>query len=622
MSDRNQAQAIQSLADLNQILVKHDKVGEVTSLALSITQMLKAPLLDLKCIRLRQKLDILEMYLKELPLAVIQAYTKAQADIQRLLNSSPEPTSRTLKMDKIRDELKSVSVLDTCVRNLVARGIFVRSSKIGQGSFGKVYKSNIAEVSTVLKVVNLERSYDEFDLHELIETAYLTILLEEYQPQEYKLGITLNDLVLTDQCPNFILTYGIGTTKKKAVYFLEEASSDLAEAFKQSSFGLVSQISLLAQLLIALYYVHTRLKVTHNDINATNILLLETPSLARSLMTYEVDGRSFVIENTGVILCLADFGVSEPKTPTNISDDVADAIATLLGGYEHKSYPYKHKGYPNLSPNYKQVLEEAYSTTFLDSLDALTFILDSVKYKPPTDLSVSKVLKSTSQIGEFNKALVRAAIKSDTKAVRKLANQAMQPFLNLALIAAATRGHTNTIDILIDKGANNYEDLILTLAITILDKTPWYLYIGKHMPYRSLNISSSIAFILASSNIKDDMIKLFLQFGPRDHEDLSKLLVAAGLNGSAAAVEVILSEGATNLDQALRAARLTNNQRAIESLKAKGAQENGPLPTLPANSLHLLKTLDNLVKEYDLSDERVKDLADVYERIKEFTEPL
>ena len=626
MSDRNQAQVIQSLTDLNQILVKHDEVGEATSLALSITQMLKAPLLDLKCIRLRQRLDILKMYLKEQPLAVIQAYTKAQADIQRLLNSSLEPSSRTLRMTKVRDALKNVSVFNMCVRDLNLNGILVSSSKIGEGGYGKVYKGIITGVPTVLKTVRLNESGDKLNLKELAAEAGvdLTSLPEEYQPQEYKLGVTLNGLVLAGQCPNFMLTYDVGTCGQgEAVYFLEEASFDLDEAFKQSFFGPVSQVSLLAQLLIALYYVHTRLKVVHRDIKAENILLLETPSLARTLMSYEVDGRTFILENTGVIPCLADFGMSKTRRRINASNDIADCIATFLGGKLHTVYSYDHEGYPDLSTPLKQALEKAYSTTFNNALDALTFILEDVKYSSPTNLPVSKVLKSITQLSpseldkigvHSNTALVKAAMEGRTEAVKDLANRATQPYFKLALVAAAVNGDTGTIDVLIDRGANNYEDLVLTLMMMVTGKA------GRYLSYlsRPLSLSFLVSLVLASSSMDggdvapEDLVK-----GLQDREDLSELLVAAGFNGSVEVAKAIIDEGATNLDQALRAAKLTGSREVVELLESRGAQEGGADPTLQTSILGPLKTLGDLSREYRLNNDRVRELLKVWDNIKE-----
>ncbi len=357
----------------------YDKVGEATALVWSLRQMLEGPLLDLKCIRLIQRLDILKMYLKELPEVVNESYNKVREDTLLLLSTYMQP-SRTIKMQKVQDALKDRKVLHMCISELQNEDVLLNPYKIGEGAYGKVYKGIIAGVPTVLKSVDMVSLESE-----TIPPDSTTIPLD-LQPMEYKLGVALNDLILTDQCPNFMLTYDVGaciTRRKYAMYFIEEASFDLEQAFEQRFFGPISHVSLLAQLLIALHYVHTRLHISHQDIKSSNILLLETPSLARSLMTYEVDGRTFVLENTGVIPCLADFGTTNSQDLFSPKIDVTDLLSTF----------FEPAGYPDLLPAYKNAIALARDRRYLP-LDALQFILKSINYKPAEDLPISKVYKS------------------------------------------------------------------------------------------------------------------------------------------------------------------------------------------------------------------------------------
>ena len=380
----DQSQIIQSLSTLSQLIKTYDKVGEATALVSSLREMLEVPFLDLKCVRLIQRLDILEMYLKKLPEVVNELYDKIRESI-RLLLSNSMGASRTTKMEKVRDALKDHKVFDMCISILKSRGILRNPYKIGEGGFALVYKGLIAGVPTVLKSVEITDSFEE------ISSSSTTIPLK-YQPEEYKIGVALNDLVLTDQCPNFMLTYDVGVcfNTDDTIYFIEEANFDLTRAFEQRFFGPISQISLLAQLLIALHYVHTRLHIAHQDIKSQNILLIKTPSLARTLMSYEVDGRTFVLENTGVIPCLADFGISVDLGSYDYdSHDVIGLLDTFVG---NKGW-YNRRGYPDLLPAYKDAFNQARKLKN-PPLDTLQFILNSINYKPTEDLPISKVYKS------------------------------------------------------------------------------------------------------------------------------------------------------------------------------------------------------------------------------------
>jgi hypothetical protein len=411
----DQSQIIQSLSELSELIKTYDEVGEATALVLSLKEMLKVPFLDLKCARLMQRLDILKMYLKKLPEVVNELYDKIRESVLLLL-SNPMGPSRAIKMEKVQDALKDRKVLRMCIADLRNEGVLLGSSKIGQGSFGQVFKGLIAGVPTVLKGVKIERFLTG------VSRDSTTVPLDR-QPEEYKLGVALNDLVLTDQCPNFMLTYDIGACiNTYAIYLIEEANFDLAQAFEQKFFGPISQISLLAQLLIALHYVHTRLHIAHRDIKSQNILLIKTPLLARTLISYEVDGKTFVLENTGVIPCLADFGIAKDLVSYDYdSNDVNDLLDTFVG---HKGL-YNHRGYPDLLPAYKNAFSRARELNN-PPLDTLQFILDSVNYKPTEDLPISKVYKSISEkvAPVANRALnikrVRGSIQDNKK---KLAPQ-------------------------------------------------------------------------------------------------------------------------------------------------------------------------------------------------------
>ncbi len=377
----DQSQIIQSLSTLSQLIRTYDKVGEATALVSSLKEMLEVPFLDLKCVRLIQRLDILKMYLKKLPEVVNELYDKIRESI-RLLLSNSMGASRTTKMEKVRDALKDHKVFRMCISDLKSEGVLRSSYKIGEGGFGQVYKGLIAGVPTVLKSVEIGSLAG-------MSPDSTTISLDR-QPKEYKLGVALNDFVLTNQCPNFMLTYDIGAcfSTRDAIYFIEEANFDLAQAFEQRFFGPISQVSLLAQLLIALHYVHTRLHVAHRDIKSQNILLIKTPSLARTLMSYEVDGRTFVLENTGVVPCLADFGISRDLDLYGYATDVNDLLDTFVSN---------HRGYPDLLPAYKDAFNEARKLKN-PPLDTLQFILNRINYKPTEDLPISKVYKSILKI--------------------------------------------------------------------------------------------------------------------------------------------------------------------------------------------------------------------------------
>jgi serine/threonine protein kinase len=592
----------------------YDKVGEATALVSSIREMLNVSLLDIKSVRLVQRLDILEMYLKKLPEVVNESYDEVREGILVLLSTSME-SSRTIKMQKVQDALKDRNVFDMCISELQHKGILATPYKIGQGGFGQVYKGIIAGVPTVLKLVG-----DEYLPSQDALPPGSTTLPRDFQPKEYKLGLILNDLVLSDQCPNFMLAYDIGIcnrySTREVIYFMEEANFDLAQAFQQKFFGPTSQVSLLAQLLIALHYMHTRLDVVHRDIKSQNILLIKTPSLARTLMTYEVDERTFVLENTGVIPCLADFGVTGVLDTYDSNRDLKDLLGTFIGGtVQSSNSSYIHKGYPDLLPTYKSAFSQARDREY-PPLDTLQFILDRINYKPTEDLPISKVYKSTPLKTDVpaDDALVGAVLEGDDERIEFLFSLAKPQYQDLAMVAAVTQNNMGDAEFIEFNSDHENSDLLAT-AMIALSEDP--LKTKEDMlSYTQGKIESKILIpLLMVFNLIPGAVDGLRSLVAVDEEEVgfefSRLLVASALGGSVAAIELLLSKSPNaNLDRAFQAAELVGNADVAEFLSSKGAEEGRNLPTFPPSTFRLFESLQTLREDYGVRNERVDDLID------------
>lgn len=296
-------------------------------------------------------------------------------------------------MKKVTSNLRQLGVTQgsMCFRNPIFYGRFTTMLLIGSGTFGQVYLGTLNNHHVIIKEAVLTSEDKSLALYkggQDIPSQYWTV--------EYSITKRLNDLVISKRCPNFMLTYDLGLCRKCrsdsreaicSMTFMEPASFDLAFAFKERVLGPSSQLSLLSQLLIALYYVQETFQIFHSDIKAQNILILETPTLAKTLFKYKIKGESdtFLVENTGLVLCLTDFGVADriglhstfdysiqdgilkpspDKTgiPSEYGNDILDCIRTFLGKHswmnKRTSQPGAHKGYPLLSSQITNVLQQ------------------------------------------------------------------------------------------------------------------------------------------------------------------------------------------------------------------------------------------------------------------------
>ena len=336
-------------------------------------------------------------------------------------------------MKKVISNLCQIGVTQgrMCFRNPIFYGKFTSMLLIGSGTFGQVYLGTLNKHKVIIKEAVLTSEDGPLALYkggQDIPSQYWTV--------EYSIAKRLNDLVISKRCPNFMLTYDLGLCLKCrsdfqeaicSMTFMEPASFDLAFAFKERVIGPASQLGLLSQLLIALYYVQETFQIFHSDIKAQNILILETPTLSKTLFKYKIKGDAikdtFLVENTGLVLCLSDFGVADrigphstfdytiqdgilkPSTdqigiPSEYGNDILDCIRTFLGTNswmnKRASQPGAHKGYPLLSGQ-------------------LIYVLQQINADLPANLTSSKVNLRPDQAYILNPLLCLRKILTDLK---------------------------------------------------------------------------------------------------------------------------------------------------------------------------------------------------------------
>jgi len=144
-------------------------------------------------------------------------------------------------------------------------------------------------------------------------------------PREHKNLSYVNELLLSKKCPNFLYTYKMALcdgckvvglfTKKPSVRacyvtFMEPADFDLA-SIKRSNVN--QQFSIFYQLLCSVYSIHHYYAMYHTDIKSHNILVKRIKP--GGCFKYVIGDKTCYIENTGLLVFLADFGVAHSLSP-------------------------------------------------------------------------------------------------------------------------------------------------------------------------------------------------------------------------------------------------------------------------------------------------------------------
>lgn len=225
--------------------------------------------------------------------------------------SQYKQTTAISTIRKINTALRTIGSKETCMsgpRSLQFRSNFSSIEELGSGSFGKVYKVVFRGEGIAVK-----EAYTE-DVSKV--------------PKEAEFGILMNDLLFKKKSPNFLATYMSGVcmeckislkyTKKQPVspcylMFMELAYSDLGYYTNHHSMNLKTQLSVLFQLLMALYCIHHLYSIFHTDIKTINVLLKRIQP--GGYFEYVLNGKSYYVENAGLLIFLSDFGVAECLSP-------------------------------------------------------------------------------------------------------------------------------------------------------------------------------------------------------------------------------------------------------------------------------------------------------------------
>lgn len=249
-----------------------------------------------------------------------QSRRSKPTDVDMPVHHQLEPRLRNERIvNEILNTL-SLNLHDICVEKGDFSKVLSNVKLIGRGGFGDVYIGNInnSPQFVIKEVVLNQHDHKRIGLNKSINYIH-----QEYYPEEYKIAMFVNKALYNEECPNFILTYNIAicqncraSDKTCSTVFVEKASGDL---------NLLSQIltkelvlSAVQQLMAALFWLHSRFGIYHNDIKKENILII--PGSNQGYTKYTVNGMEYNVKNVGHVFCLNDFGLSKVYKPNFSSE--------------------------------------------------------------------------------------------------------------------------------------------------------------------------------------------------------------------------------------------------------------------------------------------------------------
>lgn len=237
---------------------------------------------------------------------------------------------RTANETRVLAELKKVhkSQWNACVSGPNKSQFMTKLNsikKIGQGSFGQVYLTQIANSPPfVIK----EAYLNQFEQAQMLKHSGRKrekIPVSSYPEEAIMLSLVKN-LVRLNKCPNYLYAYDLafcescqlsgGSRGFCYLTIMEPGDGDLTRYFETPMSNRVGW-SVLYQLLMAVQTMHSSYGIYHRDIKAHNVLYKSVP--AGGWYSYTVENmfgtNTYHVENAGVLVLLSDFGVSQSLMP-------------------------------------------------------------------------------------------------------------------------------------------------------------------------------------------------------------------------------------------------------------------------------------------------------------------
>jgi serine/threonine protein kinase len=265
---------------------------------------------------------------------IYQWYQKKCGDVTSNTNRVGTRTWFTKRLDKglrINNILRSINVdqWDMCMTGTNApafRANFSNVTEIGKGTFGQVHRAKLKNDVLVIKEAYLRPDEKRVLKKATNQNQKWEAVQKNSYPHENRILDLVNQLLLNRRCPNFVYVYnmamcdgcsvqrlfskGLPTSGSCYVTFMESATTDLDHV---DLIGFEEQLSVLYQLLIAVYAIHRYYGIWHRDIKTSNVFVdLIKPG---GYFEYVIGDKTYYVKNTGVVAYLADFGVSEVMSP-------------------------------------------------------------------------------------------------------------------------------------------------------------------------------------------------------------------------------------------------------------------------------------------------------------------
>jgi serine/threonine protein kinase len=236
-----------------------------------------------------------------------------------------------------RINLKQRDICMTGSKDCNLKSLLTDITEVGTGLLATVFTAKINGFPIAIKesyIINYQPGPMKIP-HKKIRSDRIN---EKYYPTDYTLLSYINTLLLNKCCPNFYFTYGLSFCqgcfhginmyyelfgKNKKSYFCYlcylEPMDNVLPHDDEIFWTVNNQYSILYQVLLAVYSIHSTYCIVHGDIKKTNVLYKKIKP--GGYFEYNVGNATYYVQNCGYLAILGDFGCSFSISPTYAMSD-------------------------------------------------------------------------------------------------------------------------------------------------------------------------------------------------------------------------------------------------------------------------------------------------------------
>lgn len=177
---------------------------------------------------------------------------------------------------------------------------------LSKGVHGKVFKSSLVSDNNIIIAHKHSLLSKIPNVTAMIKNPFSRRALGNEVMIEFAAGLLLNQLVLQNVSPHFMILYDVEITKKDLVLYFEYINGGTIEQWAKTKRPASQWFNAMFQIMAALYVMMQYFNMSHTDLHANNVMFNKVKP--GGYWKYIIDGNEYIVPNLGYVFYIIDYG--------------------------------------------------------------------------------------------------------------------------------------------------------------------------------------------------------------------------------------------------------------------------------------------------------------------------